>query len=301
MLEWTRSAGAVRDEMSSAVGSNAAYAISRIESGQPVNHLHAVIERVLDRAELVMDTSRWGTGIELGAGAAYASAALSRRPGVERVYALEYSPEYVTDVMPRLFDARGADQAKLVRVVGDFNELDLPGGALDFALGIGALHHSEDLRRTLSELNRVLRVGGWLIAIERWQPDNLTDDDLDRLLDVPLADDLVVRYGFERGHRLTRRDMGEHELRLSDWKVRLHEAGFEPFPFAGVDFSGRRAYAALGAVWRAVLRARGESLLRARRWQLLGSQIPFDLRWLYETPGPSPINLLLLGRKYRAV
>jgi hypothetical protein len=41
-------------------------------------------------------------------------------------------------------------------------------------------------------------------------------------------------------------------------------------------------------------------MLRSRRWQFLGSQIPFDLRWLYDTVGPSPINLFLLGRKYRA-
>src|SRR5438105_3053178 len=96
-----------------------------MEGGRPMNRLQAGLDVVFDRAELIMGGDRWGTGIEIGAGAGYAAALLSRRPGVERLYVLEHSLEFVTTVMPVTFASTGADERKLVRAVGSFDRIRL--------------------------------------------------------------------------------------------------------------------------------------------------------------------------------
>ncbi|MEA2406368.1 MAG: hypothetical protein QOE69_487 [Thermoleophilaceae bacterium] len=296
ILDWSEAAeGDVSEASRRAMSSVAERVVETVESGQPLSYLHGAVDELLDRAELVMGTERWGTGIEIGAGSAYVSAALSKRSGVERIYVLEPSREFVETVMPAVFAAAGADESKLVRVVGSFNRIDLSDESLDFVAAFAALHHSDDLHATLGELARVLRPGGFLVAVERYQPDNLSNAELNVLLDVPLDDELRTSYGVEHGV-LRRRDVGEHEHRLAEWKAALLGAGFEIYPFMGVDFSGRRAYAALGAVWRTVLARLGPRLLRARRWQILGSQIPFDTRWLLRADD-NATNLFLVARK----
>lgn len=273
------------------------YVLDRLRSGRPLKPTHAAVEELLDRAELVMGTDRWGSGIEIGAGAGWASAALSRRDGVERIYVLELSREFVEHVMPVSFEHAGARLDRLVRVVGGFDQIALPDESLDFVLAVAALHHADDLAATARELARVLRPGGFVVAIDRYRPDGSSDEDLERLLDAPLSAEVAARYGFEGTNLVRRRDMGEHEHRLAEWKVRFSDAGFQVFPFAGVDFSGRRVYRLLGGAWGAALGRCGRRLLRARRFELLSGQIPYELRWLMGNKGQPQSNLFLVCRK----
>jgi ubiquinone/menaquinone biosynthesis C-methylase UbiE len=127
--------------------------------------------------------------------------------------------------MPKVFEALGADQSKINRVVGDFNNLEMPDGSLDFVVELGGFHHSEDIDRTLSELHRVLKVGGTAVLIETSNPDWMSNADLERLLDKRK---FVVN---EAGERVlgdvTRRSLGIHEYRFSDWVSMLEKHGFE--------------------------------------------------------------------------
>lgn len=298
MLDWLGDAGEVRAESREAMSAYARNVVADIEAGRPLHDLHGSIDRWLDRAELVMGTPRWGTGIELGAGAGYGAAALSRRSGVDRVYVLEHSREFVEHVMPAMFRVTGADCAKLVRVVGGFDRLELPDGSLDFALALAALHHAEDLDAVLRETARVLRPGGFVVVVDRYRPDSTTGREIDVLLDVKLPESLRERYGFEAGRVVTRRDVGEHEIRLAEWLTACRRAGFEPYPFAAVDFGGRLPYRLLGAAWRAVLRRRGDALLRARKWHMLSTHIPFEQRWLMLDSKARAVNLFMVCEKH---
>lgn len=299
LLDWSGGVPERAPDYVAATDAGASYILDRIRSGLTLKPVHAAVEDLLDRAELVMGTAHWGSGIEVGAGAGWAAAALSKRPGVDRIYVLEPSREFVEQVMPVMFEHAGARSDKLVRVIGGFESIELPDESLDFVLGVAALHHADDLAATARELNRVLRPGGFVVAIDRCRPDGTSDEELERLLDMPLAPDIVERYGFAAGRTVRRRDVGEHEHRLSEWKVRFADAGFEVFPFSGVDFSGRRVYHLLGRAWRVFLGRYGERLLRARRFEILAGQIPFELRWLMGDRGQPQSNLFLVCRKVR--
>lgn len=301
LLDWTgETVPDMRERAAVALSGNAAFVLERVRAGVPLNALHVAINELLGRFQLIAGGRPWGSGVDLAAGSGYASAALSRRPDVNRVYVLEQARDYVETVMPEMFDATNADHAKLVRVLGSFNDLRLPDASLDFVLAIGALHHSEQLPATLAEIRRVLRVGGHAFVVDRYQPDSASARDLERLLDVPIGDDLARRYGYEPEQRLTRRDLGEHELRLSEWKARFFESGFTVRAFAGVDFETRRSLRIAAAPWRALLELAGDRVFFASgRSTLLGAQVPFDNRWLMRVPSPSPVNLLMVCTRER--
>jgi SAM-dependent methyltransferase len=244
-----------------------------------------------------MGTKRWGTGLELGAGTGYASAALSRRAGVERIYVHDQSPELVRDVMPEMFRAGGADEAKLVRVIGDLGRFELPDASLDFVLAIAALHHAEDLGATVREIERVLRAGGFALVFDRFQPDYLTRADIERELRIPVDPGARAMYGVDAG--TTRADLGEHEIRLAEWKYHFMQGDFEVYAFTAFTFAYTWWAKLIGPPWRAFLERFGDRVVFARRrTELLGAQLPLDVRWLMRTDPPSPTNLFLAARKY---
>ena len=86
--------------------------------------------------------------------------------------------------MPRVFSEISERPEKILRVVGDFNDLKFEDNTLDFVVELGAFHHSEKVQKTFCEAYRVLKPGGWFIGIERSQPDGFTDEQIKRLLDI---------------------------------------------------------------------------------------------------------------------
>jgi ubiquinone/menaquinone biosynthesis C-methylase UbiE len=62
--------------------------------------------------------------------------------------------------MVELARARGVDAH-----VGDVQDLPFGDGKFDCAVAAWMLYHVQDLERGLSELRRVLRPGGWLVAV----------------------------------------------------------------------------------------------------------------------------------------
>jgi SAM-dependent methyltransferase len=92
--------------------------------------------------------------LEVGCGPGEFAERLSRELGVE-VVAIDSSPRMV-----ELAGARGVD-ARL----GDVQALELADGAFDCAVAAWMLYHVGDLDRGLSELARVLRARGRLVAV----------------------------------------------------------------------------------------------------------------------------------------
>jgi SAM-dependent methyltransferase len=91
--------------------------------------------------------------LEVGCGWGWFAQRLVAELGVE-VVAIDQSPRMVELARERGVDAR----------VGDAQALDLPDGELDVAVANWMLYHVADLDRALSELARVLRPGGRLVA-----------------------------------------------------------------------------------------------------------------------------------------
>jgi ubiquinone/menaquinone biosynthesis C-methylase UbiE len=101
--------------------------------------------------------------LEVGCGRGELAERLSREPGVSLI-AVDQSER----MMP-LTRARGVEA-----IVGDVQDLPFSDGEFDAAVAAWMLYHAPDLDRALSELARVLRPGGRLVAVTN-SSDNLRE------------------------------------------------------------------------------------------------------------------------------
>lgn len=171
-----------------------------------------------------------GVGIEVGAGPGTFSALFAKRPGVERVYAVDACEAIVRELMPAVVPyVAGASADKVVGCIGDFSRIGLPDASVDFVFDFFSLHHSDDLARTSRELVRILKPGGFVLCFDKARDDRLTDADLDRLLDREYSPAFKRSMGIDPSSRWTRRMNGEKEYRRSDWKRAFEGAGFRDF------------------------------------------------------------------------
>lgn len=166
---------------------------------------------------------------DLGSGTGVGACILSGYPEIKEIFAIEYSEKHVTQVMPEVFGYFHANEGKIQRVVGDFNDIQLPDGSLDVLLEIDSYHHSEDLALSAQEAYRVLKPGGVVIAVDRAWSDKTPQAYLENLLNKEFPADLKKKYGVPELQRFTRRDFGEHEYKRCFWEQTFLEAGFETF------------------------------------------------------------------------
>lgn len=170
-----------------------------------------------------------GRGIEIGAGVAVFSASVCRHfPKVETIHAIEIVNGVVERLRPVVLEhfLESRDRARIIDVVGSFDDIRLEDDAYDFCIENSALHHSGDMLHTLREVYRKLKPGGCFLVVDRAHNDAMTDRQRDRMLDLAYDRATMDRYGFT-GDRLTRRQNGEHEIRLGEWRRAFADAGFE--------------------------------------------------------------------------
>ena len=175
-----------------------------------------------------------GIAADLGSGTGMGATILSYQPEINKVYAVEFSEQFVVRIMPEVFAQFKADETKIIRVVGDFNILEVEDESLSLILDVDSFHHSEDLDVTLKECYRVLKPGGIIIAVDRAWSDKLTPEQLEEKLDKELNDNAKKLYGVPEGESFTRRDFGEHEYTIKDWLSYYDQNGFEAFVFSQV-------------------------------------------------------------------
>lgn len=167
-----------------------------------------------------------GFGIELGAGCGLLSAVVASMPNVRAVLAVEICQRMPELVIPKVAaEVLGGDARKVVPVVGSFDDLRMPDASLDFAVEIDSLHHSDDLSGTLRECARVLRPGGQLLCFDRCHPDSITDEQVEAMLSRTYDRSFLLANCYPPETVLTRRENGEHEYRLFEWKAACDAAG----------------------------------------------------------------------------
>jgi SAM-dependent methyltransferase len=106
-----------------------------------------------------------GRILEIGAGAAWFSAELSKLPNVVEIVVTDYSPKLLKEHAPKVFKLLRANTAKIIRTPGDFHRLDFPNNYFDFVVSSGALHYATNMIQLLREAKRVLKPGGRFVAI----------------------------------------------------------------------------------------------------------------------------------------
>ncbi len=106
-----------------------------------------------------------GRILEIGAGAAWLSAELSKLPQAVEITATDVSARLLKTQAPKIFKLLKAKEAKITRMPGDFGGLDLPANHFDAVVCSDALHRAVNLLRVLREVKRVLKPGGIFVAI----------------------------------------------------------------------------------------------------------------------------------------
>lgn len=106
-----------------------------------------------------------GRLLEIGAGAAWFSAELSKLPLVVEIIATDVSASLLETEAPRLFKTLRAKAGKIIRTPMDFSALDFPDGHFDAVVCAEALHLAPNMRRVLREVRRVLKPGGVFVAL----------------------------------------------------------------------------------------------------------------------------------------
>lgn len=169
-----------------------------------------------------------GTGIDLGGGVACISSILAKREEVEKIYCVEYTEELVKLCQPIMKQAILGDRSdKVISVVGDFNNLELSGNSLDFAVSWDSLHHSHNPIATLKECRRVLKSGGRLVIVDRAHNNSTPDSEIERMHNIVYDKEYLRKNYLDENMTFTRQDNGEHEWRFFELEKFFLEAGFK--------------------------------------------------------------------------
>jgi SAM-dependent methyltransferase len=145
--------------------------------------------------------------LEVGPGPGEASARIARELGAE-VVAVDVSERMVELARGRGVDAR----------VGDVQSLPFEDGSFDCALAAWVLFHVADLDLALSELTRVLRPGGRLVAV------TVSVRHLAELWGLVGGEQLPLTFRRENGEDLLRRHFATVERQDVDATVTVREA-----------------------------------------------------------------------------
>lgn len=182
--------------------------------------------RYIELFESMIGNKEWGSRIEIGAGSGMGSAILSNFPNVNQIAISDNSELLVEKVIPRCAELFG-DITKIVPLQVDYLKMSEKIHEMDFVLAFATLHHSPELRQTISEIYKSLKKGGYLLAVERAHPDTMSDRKMKEQLYSLIGNETKKLYGFSEKTKITRMDLGEHELRMCEWKKVFTDNGFE--------------------------------------------------------------------------
>jgi SAM-dependent methyltransferase len=197
---WLNDPDSVRDQYSSEVGLNARSSLyDEITGPAPAEVAFEAVAEVRPRRFL-----------EVGCGAGEFAARVQEELGAH-VIAVDQSERMVELALTASVDAR----------VGDVQALPFADGEFDCAAANWMLYHVPDLDRGLSELARVLRPGGRLVAVTNGR-DHLIE--VWRLVGAEaLRADRVLTFSADNGAVALRRYFREVEVRDAGGSVVVHE------------------------------------------------------------------------------
>eukprot|EP01022_Parablepharisma_sp_SALTPOND_P017621 TRINITY_DN28499_c0_g1_i1.p6 TRINITY_DN28499_c0_g1~~TRINITY_DN28499_c0_g1_i1.p6 ORF type:complete len:318 (+),score=20.29 TRINITY_DN28499_c0_g1_i1:3780-4733(+) len=176
-------------------------------------------KKTLEKFECFLGQEIYGEVMEIGAGTAWCSSILSKKENISKVFTVEFDLFSIKELMPKVFDALEADVGKIQLVLGSFNDIRLQDNSLDFIFSMGALHHSQNLFRTYSELYRVLKPGGFVLISEPCYSNSLR-----------LEEEYIWREA-EKSLGIKNKDNGDQQFRVCQYEAYALEAGFNPYVY----------------------------------------------------------------------
>ncbi|MBU4338870.1 methyltransferase domain-containing protein [Patescibacteria group bacterium] len=106
-----------------------------------------------------------GEILEIGAGSCWLSALISKTPGIRKIYALDISRDLLEMIGADIICRLNGNKEKIEFINADFNNLPFENNKFNIVICDASLHHAPNLSILLKEIFRVLKAGGFLIAI----------------------------------------------------------------------------------------------------------------------------------------
>ena len=103
--------------------------------------------------------------LDLGCGAGWLSAFLSKDNNVSEIYALDSDKNMLEKMLPEIVKKMSGNMEKIKPVHGFFQPILVEDGFFDVVVSSSAVHHSADMEELLREINRVLKPGGKLVIL----------------------------------------------------------------------------------------------------------------------------------------
>ncbi len=117
------------------------------------------------------DVTVAGDILEIGAGDGWCSAyLLSTYESIKSIHIMECTENAVTSLIPKTIQSANVQDSNIQYVLGSFNDIQITEG-FDFVIAMGALHHSQNLFHTMSEVFKALKPGGIVISQEPFMVD----------------------------------------------------------------------------------------------------------------------------------
>ena len=169
-----------------------------------------------------------GLGADLGGGIGLVSSVIAKKKDIKKIYCVEVVKNAVTKCQPRIKKKILDKKAKkVISVLGSFDHIELKKSSLDFCIAWDAMHHSENLVKTLIGIKKVLKKNGKFIIVDRAQNNDTSDTEIERLMNIVYPKEFLRKNHLPINKKLTRRMNGEREYRYSDWEKSFKKSGFK--------------------------------------------------------------------------
>ena len=169
-----------------------------------------------------------GLGADLGGGIGLLSSVIAKKKDIKKIYWFEKVKNAVTKCQPRVKKKILNKKAKkVISVLGSFDHIELKKSSLDFCIAWDAMHHSEDLVKTLIGIKKVLKKNGKLIIVDRAHNNDTSNAEIQRMLNIVYSKEFLRENYLPINKKLTRKMNGEREYRYSDWEKNFKKSGFK--------------------------------------------------------------------------
>jgi SAM-dependent methyltransferase len=181
---------------------------------------------------------RGATVLDLGCGAGWLTAMLSRRVEVARIIAWDSSPALLANLLPQMLSLLEGEADKVEPICGGFIPLILDDHSVDLIVMASAFHHCSEPLPLLAEMRRVLRPGASVLLLNEtpWRVGGML------WFDLRLAASHLVRLVTGRGphwpgsvadnHVLYDPALGDRAYTMGNWHSLMREAGWHLHPIA---------------------------------------------------------------------
>jgi len=124
------------------------------------NYLDAI--KIINWSKYLKNNS---TVLDLGGGAGWLSAYLSKLDTVSKIYLLDSSKYFLHTMMPKIVQLMDGKADKIIAIEGLFSPLFFEDNSLDVVVICSSLHHSDNMEYLLREIYRVLKHDGLLFIL----------------------------------------------------------------------------------------------------------------------------------------